>query len=302
MTAEAMAGFLGRLGHRVVRTASCYWYDLQPRFCIAFPHPRPVSPPHEEIRHVFRAARCLGVRFVGTPDAPGWPSYALIVDDPSYDVAGLSANARSKVRRGLRHCEVRRVEASLARTQGRTAHADTLQRIRCRQGPYEWHRYWDAVEATPEVEVWGALREGLLVAYLVVVVVEACAEILVARSRDDALGYYPNNALVFSAVRELVRRPGVERVLFALESLDNADGATRFKESMGFRRQRIRQRIVFHPLVERLMGWQAFPRAIRALARRRADDGFWRKLEGLLVFHGSLEARRRGEEEAAWTS
>ena len=79
---------------------------------------------------------------------------------------------------------------------------------------YDWDRYWDAVTATPDVEVWGALREQRLLAYLVAVPVEGWAEFLIARSADDGLRHYPNNALLFTVARDLLRRSDIERILF----------------------------------------------------------------------------------------
>jgi hypothetical protein len=293
-----MATFLEQLGHRVVRGKCCYWYDQAYRFFAAFPHAQPVSPDRAELRQVFGATRCLGVRFVASPESPGRASYALMLDDRSYDLESLSANTRSKVRRGLKQCEVRRVDPAFVRAHGHAANDDTLRRTGFTADMYDWNRYWDAVTASPDVEAWGALREGRLLAYLVAVPVDGCAEIHVARSADDGLRHYPNNALLFTAARNLLRQPDIERILFGLESLEAVAGVDSFKEGMGFTRRPIRQRIVFHPLAEPIVRARITGRIARALARRRSAGMFWRKLEGLLVFNGSLEARPDSERTA----
>lgn len=296
MNRDGIATYLQRLGHRVIRTRSCYWYDLRTRFFLAFPHSQPVCPSPEEIRQVFAATRCVGMRFPAPPHAAGRASYAFIIDDRTYDLDHLSANTRSKVRRGLKQCEVRRLDPDFVRTHGRAAHIDSMQRMHIQRDVYDWARYWDAVESTPAAEVWGALRQGELLAYLVVVMVEGCAEVLVERSSSHGLRYYPNNALVFVTAQDLIRRPEVDRVLFGLESLESVFGVDRFKESMGFRRWPIRQRIVFHPLLEWVVRSPLFRRAVRGLARSRPQNEFWRKVEGLLIFHGSLEEAREARE------
>jgi hypothetical protein len=293
-----MAAFLERLGHRVIRSESCYWYDQASRFWLAFPHSQPIAPDRAELGRVFTATRSFGVRFVGRPEDPGRASYALMLDDPNYDLESLSANTRSKVRRGLKQCEVKRVDATFVRAHGQAANDDTLRRTGFTRDVYEWNRYWDAVAATPDVAVWGALREGQLLAYLVAVPVEGCADILVARSSDDGLRYYPNNALLFTATRDLLRLPGINRILFGLESLEAVTGVDAFKEAMGFTRRPIRQRIVFHPLAEPFARARLTARIARALARRPSAGVFWRKLEGLLVFNGTLEARSHPERTA----
>jgi hypothetical protein len=288
---DAVATFLERIGHRVVRSESCCWYQQGWRFFAAFPHSRPISPDPVELRRVFSATRCFGVRYVSRPDDRGRPSYALVLDNPAYGLDSLSANSRSKVRRGLKECQVRRLDPAFVRIHGRAANEDTLRRIRFARDVYDWDRYWDAVAGTPDVEVWGALRDNQLLAYLVAVLVDGCAELLIARSSNDGLRYYPNNALLFTVCRDLLRRSDIDEIVFGLESMEPVVGVDSFKESMGFARRSIQQRIVFHPLVERIARTRVTGRIARALARRPRASTFWRKLEGVLVVHGSLQAR-----------
>jgi hypothetical protein len=295
---QEMATFLERLGHRVVRGERCSWYEQGWRFFAAIPHSQPISPGRSELNEVFRAARCFGVRYVSSADAPGRLSYALMLDDRSYDLDSLSGNSRSKIRRGLKDCQVRRLEPAFVRLHGRKANEDTLRRIRFAHDVYDWDRYWDAVAATPDVEVWGALRDQELLAYMVAVLVEGSAELLIARSCDGGLRHYPNNALLFTLARDLLRRSDIERIFFGLESVEAVDGVDTFKESMGFTRRPIRQRIVFHPLAEPIARARVTARIASALARRPSAGAFWRKLEGLLAFDGGLEARRDSERTA----
>jgi hypothetical protein len=299
MNREQLGGFFERLGHRVTRGASCDWYDQRTRFHLAFPHSVPVALSPAELREVFAKTGAIGLRYVAPMDDVGRRSYALVVDDPAYDLDQLSSNTRSKVRRGLKSCEVRRVEPAFAQAHGRRASDDTLARLRFKHDFYAWDRYWEAVAATPDVEVWGALQGRELVSYLVIPLVEGCAEILVARSQTEALRSYPNNAVVFTAVQDLVRRGDLHRVLFGLESLEAVSGVDQFKESMGFRRMPIRQRIVFAPMAERLLRLPIVRRMAGAMARRRSESEFWRKVQGVLIFHESLEEAR---EESTWTS
>ena len=291
MNLEAAGVFLERIGHRVIPGASCCWYQQGWRFFGAFPHARPIAPDSGELRRLFSASGCFGVRFVSGPADPGRASYALVLDDRAYDLDALSANSRSKVRRGLKECQVRRIDAGFAHAHGRQANEDTLRRIRFAHDVYDWDRYWDAVAAAPDVQVWGALRDTRLLAYLVAVIVGGSAELLIARSADEGLRYYPNNALLFTAARDLLRRPEIDEIVFGLESVERVTGVDTFKESMGFTRRPVRQRVVLRPLAERIARVRATGRIARALARRPRAGTFWRKLEGVLVFHGSLEAR-----------
>jgi hypothetical protein len=297
---ERMGAFFQRLGHRVVQTPGASWYDFYRGFYVSFPHHAQVTPGRADLGRLFRGL-ALGVRYVAPPgrradapggraDAPGGPesagraSYAMMCADPAYDLAGLSGNTRSKVRRGLSRCRIERLDPAFVRAQGRPAHDDTLARIGVRD-PYPWDTYWRAVEQSPDcVEVWGALAGDELVAYLVGVLADRCFEIMVARSRTEALRYYPNNALVYTVVREMLARPGMESIWFGIESLEGADSVDEFKLSMGFVKAPIRQRIVLHPLLGPVIRSAPVMRLVGALAERQPQNEMWRKLRRLADF------------------
>jgi hypothetical protein len=284
MTVAAMARFFERLGHRVVPTKSAYWYDVHRHFYLSFPFHRLVEPGSDELARLFKGF-CAGVRYFGPPGGPGRPSYAFICRDRQYGLELLSPNARSKVRRGLKQCAVERLEPQYARAHGRAAHEDTLRRIRVRD-PYPWDHYWKAVEESDCVEVWGALLSKELVAYLVAVQAEEGCQIMVARSSSNFLRFYPNNALLFTVVREMLSRPEIEQVWFGVEALEDASSTDQFKLSMGFKKAPIRQRVVLHPLLRRALRNSLVVRAISGFADRQPQNEFWRKLNGIVTLAG----------------
>ena len=262
-----MAAFFERLGHRVIRTPSAHWYDVRSRFYLNFPHHRMIDPEPGELSAVFRRLP-LGVRYFAPAASQGTPSYALAITcgDREYDFEALSANSRSKTRRGLARCRVERLEPSWVQAHGRAVNDDTLRRIKLRD-PYPWDRYWHAAAGSDGVEVWGALADGVLAAYLVAVRAERGCEILVARSASESLRFYPNNALLFTVVRDMLKRPEVDEVFFGVESLEDYAGIDDFKLSMGFAKRPIRQRVVFHPLLRPALQSGLAMKAVAALAR-----------------------------------
>lgn len=285
LNADGMARFFEHLGHRVIRTPGACWYDFYRGFYVSFPHARLVDPRPAELRRLFRRLT-LGLRFFAPPDAGGRPSYDLMCSDPQYDLGSLSANTRSKTRRGLSRCTVERLEPAYLRTHGRAIHEETLQRIGVRD-PYPWEAYWRAVEQSDVIEVWGALAESELVAYLVAVRADRCAEIMVARSSTEALRFYPNNALVYTAVRDMLARPGIDAVWFGAESLEGAEKVDEFKLSMGFVKRPIRQHIILHPLLRPLFRSALVMRGVAALAARQPRNELWRKLQRVSAFSTS---------------
>jgi hypothetical protein len=287
-TPTTYAAFLRAMGHRVVETQSGHWFNASRLFYLNAPPDRVASPTDAELRVVLRHVPCLGVRFAAPLQDRGKLSYQIVCDTREYGLHVLSANVRSKVRRGLKRCAVERVSCAVAAVAGRRAHADTL----ARQGRHgvlagkSWDRFWAAAAAAPGVEVWGAwTAPDVLAAFLVTVTFAESVEFLLARSCSDELHAYPNNALLFHVTEEMLARRGVPLVTFGLESLEPVAPLDEFKFSMGFCTRPLRQRIVFHPLLRGLLR-HAQVRALchRWAARRGADAVFWRKAAGLLRF------------------
>lgn len=281
----SFADFLRAVGHRVVRTESGHWYDAHRLFFLAFPSHQPLDPTADELRAVLSRRPCLGVRFAAPLGGPGRLSYQIVCDRPDYGEEMLSANTRSKVRRGGRRCEVGPVPFDAIAEGGRAADLDTLERqgrpVRLRGDA--WRRYWAAASATPGMEGWGACAGGELVAYLVTVRFGDTVEFLVARSRSDRSDLYPNNALVFHVAQEMLARRGVRRITFGLEALEPVAALDEFKVGMGFRREPVRQRVLFHPALRPVLGRPALRSALRRSAERLGGgSGFWRKAAGLI--------------------
>lgn len=283
----SFADFLRRIGHRVVRTASGQWYDAHRFFFLGFPSHRPLDPTADELRAVMAQRPCLGLRFPAPLGGPGRLSYQIVCDSRDYGEAILSANTRSKVRRGLRRCDVEAVSFPAIAEGGGAADRDTLERQgrRARWSGERWRRYWDAAAVAPGMEGWGAFASGELVAYLVTVRFGDSVEFLVARSRSDRSDLYPNNALIFRVAEEMLVRRGLRRITFGLESLEPVAALDEFKLGMGFRREPIRQRVVFRPALQAVLGRPLLRSAVRRSVERLGGGfGFGRKAAGLLRF------------------
>jgi len=285
MSGRDFGAFLTRLGHRVVETESGAWCDASRFFLLGIPTHELRMPSHEEMRHLWRG-RALGARFTTPLAAPGRMSYQIVCDDPQFGLESLSGNTRSKVRRGLKRCEVRAALPADVAREGRQAHLDTLAR-QDRNGLLagaEWEKFWAAVAATSGMETWGAWVDERLAAFLVTMSFGDSVEFLLARSRDDCLQAYPNNALLFVTTEEMLVRRRMREITFGIESLEPVGPLDQFKFSMGFRTKPLRQRVQFHPVLAALLR----PAPVRGLFRRwaAAEKGgfFWRKAAGLLRF------------------
>ena len=284
--AASYGEFLAAIGHRVVPMRTAVWYDANRHFYLSAPSHRLYEPSDDEVRNLLHWP-CLGVRFATPETGRGKLSYQIVCDNQTYGLDGLSANVRSKVRRGLKRCTIAPVPFATLASAGLRAHHDTLNR-QGRDGGLSgdrWERYWAAAAAAPGFEGWGAWMGDVLAAFLVTVTFEESVEFLMARSCSDELGAYPNNALIFSVAEEMLMRRGVPEITFGLESLEPVGPLDQFKFGMGFHARPLRQRVVFHPVVQALLRRPALRRQFDRWAERKGTTAvFWRKAGGLLRF------------------
>jgi hypothetical protein len=285
--AEAYAHFLATTGHRVLRGAGSFWYDVSRAFFLSLPSHELLDPSPAALRDLFRHQPCAGLRFPTPCDGRGKLSYQIVCDTVDYGIDSLGANSRSKVRRGLRRCAVRPVSFAAIAADGLVADRQTLARQgrNVRLEGAEWQRFWDAAAGATGMEGWAAYVGGDMAAFLVSMDFGGAVELFLARSRSDCLDAYPNNALVFEVTRTMLVERRVRQVTFGLESLEPVGPLDQFKFGMGYRTAPLRQRVVFHPLLQALLR----PRALRAALCRHAEArapqaGFWRKALGLIRF------------------
>lgn len=287
ISTDGYVRFLELAGHRVVSCGQMRWYDAGGRFFMAAPPHRRYEPTEEEIQGAFHGLQCVGVRFAAPLSGPGKLSYQLTCDNADYGLEALSSNTRSKVRRGLRRCRIEPVDLDVLREAGKRAHQDTVGR-QGREGALageRWDRFFRAAAASPGFEGWGAWVEDDLAAFLVTVTFDDGVEFLLARSGNDTLGAYPNNALIFTLTEEMLVRRRVAQITFGLESLEPVGPLDQFKFSMGYDARPLRQRIVFHPLLRSVLRHDRVRRLAQGWAHRRGEETvFWRKAEGILRF------------------
>ena len=246
MSAEAYASLLESSGHRVVQTASAWWYEAHPRWYLGLPLHVELTPSPAELRQVIDQGAWV-LRYT-CPVEAGTETYLSACDDPAYGLSTLGSTARRATRRGLENCTVRRLPFSeLEANGGLELSRSTLERQH-RKVPADhdayWRRHYAAAAQRDVAECWGAFVGDRLAAFLIAVTVGDCVYLPVLKSASEHLSEYPNNAVVYTVTRDALGRAGVKEVSWGLESLlPSLAGLERFKEGMGFERRPIGQRI-----------------------------------------------------------
>lgn len=247
-SADDAVQMLKAQGRHVVRTESCWWYNVygQNRVYYSFPPNRKVSPSGREIKEIFKLApKAKAIRFIGPADAVGRDSYIWTARQP-YDLESLTAKARNKVRQGLRNCQVKPVKLDELALAGEKAQADSMKRMGL---PPNKQVFGGEMLRSRAYEAWGAFVDDKMAAYLVTFRVDDWVYIQIHRSVNELLKYRPNNALIFTVISELLSRPGISTVSYGWEPLYDLDSLDAFKQAMGSRKEPCKQAFVLAPML-----------------------------------------------------
>lgn len=194
--------------------------------------------------------------------------------DRGYSLASLSANNRSKVRRGLKRLEVRQVTVDEVLASGYDSYRDT----RARHGssmmsPAAFAANWQRQRRVTNREIWAASTGGEMAAFATVHRCGRWAAISATVSNRRHQRDYPNHALFFSMLEHLMGQPDVESVSYGLSSLraeTTRDSLDHFKASIGLEAVPVHRHVVVHPLLSPVVNRAGL--AVARLAERRAPS------------------------------
>ncbi|MCU1307198.1 MAG: hypothetical protein JWN45_1893 [Acidobacteriaceae bacterium] len=257
------------------------------------------APPHRRVQlTAWQAAKlylqgAVVIRYTCHDVKERTNSFEYICDDKNYDLGSLKDSKARLTRQGLKNCVVRQVDFGLLAEEGCAIN----QSVFLRQGrpglpslsrPDLWKKYMNLCSSFKDIEAWGAFFQDKLCAYMLLVTVDEYAYIFHPYSTTAFLQYRPMNALVFTVLKQFLKRPGVARVSYGLEPFTNKSTLDQFKVDMGFRRQPICRKILINPLARPVVS-----RAAQRIAERlllRAPQSLF--LHDLVVFSQAFQERR----------
>jgi hypothetical protein len=278
--------WLERRRLHVYETQSSFWCCLAPMAVQAIPWHLEISPSEDELRDLLTANHLLAARYSTSLDSPfGALSYHVIFSGSAFDISSVNKSERGKVRAGLRECEVKQIPLDRYARESWELQADTMSRQGQRNRVSEkiWTIACQSAIGLAGFEAWGAEIDGKLGAAMLLCILGDTAVLIYQQSLRSYLPKKINNALIFEVTKSLASRPGLQKIHYGLHSLDASPDIDRFKFRMGYRPYKIRQRVVFSPLVSPLTG--VTHNIVRALKRAMPRNSKLAKAEGMVRFY-----------------
>lgn len=249
-------------------------------------------PPHDvsrmskaEERELFFTAKAPLISYHHLPD-PGEVANSIlyICRDKEYDISKLSANNRSKVRRGEKRFNVRRATAAEVAEKGYESYRDACTRNGIAPISEKDHKQkWRGDNEPSNRELWAAFAGDEIAAVGVVWICGRWAELFSTQSSNRYLKDYSNHVLFYNVLHDLLHREGIESVSYGLSTVQansNMNSLHHFKLSVNFEAISVVRKIIVNPFLRpafnnttlrcaRLLV-RIFPRARHILAAKGA--------------------------------
>ena len=279
--------WLLRRGHRVVRTASGYWYDAAWKVYQAFPYHKLICPNESEVKTLLTSERAIALRYSSSFTGPERKlRYHVIQVAPVPPQTAVPRKIRQELARGFRRARIERISLELLSEQGWEHRQEALTRQGRNRAENQqwWRRLCTSAIGLPGFEAWGAFDErGALVGSLLAYAGEECYTLLEQQTLTRALHTGVNGVLFYTAIKNGLETTGLPLAFLAHQSLDAPDSVDNFKFGMGYSARPVRQRVVFHPALQLFCKPALLP-LLRKLRQLYPSSPVLAKGEGLLRF------------------
>ena len=248
---NALRGFYESLGGKVITQGGILWHSIGLRLYVPLPCKGPITIPSKDMKALWRQG-ALFLRYPTLdPNLRAYPSYIHLVDDKNYDMDGLSNSQRRNIRRALRKCYVEKIPIDYVLKKGLSLIEQThirQRRIVNRDTFIAWERYLAAASKNPLFEAYGAFVGRELAAFIERFAYRGGSYGEGLFSGTDFLKYEVMNALMFISTRDTIRRSDIDHVSYGMRAIfGDSETLNRFKESMGYKRVSVGERIEVAP-------------------------------------------------------
>jgi hypothetical protein len=282
--------------HIIPGSSGTFWAEYEsfammriPDFCLTPPSPA-------EVERVLWKGRIAVATYLRQPGV-SYPANAwlYVCRDKSYKLEKLNVAARRDARRANRSMEFGFVEWPVVLSHGFTAYSDSRQRVGLSDGTREhFQSRIQRFSSNPSHTAVGAWKDGLLVAFMALIVVDDWVAIEGSFSDNDHRTLCPNDGLANFVLRHFLMERGFETVTYGLSSvqeLDQSGGLHTYKKKVGFEAIPVHRAFTLHPLLKPFANHITLA-SLKILKRLVPGNRLVKKAGGMLA--SLLEKRTNG--------
>jgi len=269
--------WLQKQGVPLFKSQETYWRLYNGGLMPASPAPCFLEVSQSEARDLLKASKAWFLRYASDPsdrETAWWYTFRDACCSDKY-----SANTRSKISRGKRHCDVRSIDALWLANHGYETYRSAHTRYR-NATPLSKETFSNNVRGSAggPFDYWGVFVGKELAAYCQCIIEDSNVDTSVTRFHPAYLKHYTSYTLIDFLISYYVKERG--------SSLSNGDRSivhdTNFQDfllKMGFQKRFCRLNVAYQPLLKRVVQ-TLFP--LRKLISTLPDRGPIYKLNALL--------------------
>lgn len=169
----------------------------------------PDVPPHiiihntdNEIKEFINRSNTFFARWESEFDCNTITNFWFVINDKPMEMIDYDAKTRNKIKKGLKHCIVKRIIKDDLISQGYDVYFSAFKKYNTYLKAKENKDYIKEIEKNPDSwEYWGVFHDNILIAYSKVMVVNKYAEYRSTKFHPKFLRYRPSEALIYTMNR-----------------------------------------------------------------------------------------------------
>jgi len=202
-----------------------------------------------EARNLIKRARVPFIRW--TSDFTDGPTeWWWIISRPPFSLEILSSKLRNQIRRGLKNCEIRKIDALWLAEFGYTCYSKAFQRYKSSK-PIEKKTFVVQEKLKDNFdcfEFWGVFVEGELAGYCECIIIDNRLAINIVKYYPKYLRLYSAYALTYTILNYYINEKKVSYISNSMRSIAHDTKMQEFLMKFNFRREFCRLNVVYSQL------------------------------------------------------
>ena len=245
----------------------------------------PLTPPHIEIditelEKKVKDQKVFFARWTSDFDQKGESEFWHVICDNKLELTDYSRNTRSKIKRGLKNCDVRRVNKSIISEEGYVSYYAAFRHYNTYLKPKSIEEFYNEIKTLGKGwEFWGIYYDNKMIGYSQNKIIGDYCDYSTIKFHPDYLRYYSSYALFFTMNQYYLNKKNYKYVNDGARSISHDTNIQSFLiDKFRFRKAYCRLNIIYSPKVRLLLSIVYPFRLIIKLLR----FGFFLKLNILL--------------------
>lgn len=224
----------------------------------------PNLPPHVEvntkdINSLVKQRRVYLARWTSNFDQIKKSRFWFVICDQKLELEDYSKNTRSKIRRGVKNCEVKMITKEELIDYGYSCYSKAFNRYNTKVLLSRNHFKKQLLELNSEWEFWGVYIDNKLVGYSQNRILMNCCDYSIIKFDSDYLKSYTSYALFYHMNNYYLNKKNLKYVNDGSRSISHQTNIQNFLiQKFHFRKAYCRLHVVYPPLI-RLLIWVVYP-------------------------------------------